>query len=116
MSSDRFDCRSSLVSGDDEWGMHDRAFSTREWRNDHDEDEEESQPKPLVRVAQHADPMARARIASLPPMKFEPRTELARRVWELRQRAINAGLPLMTAEEIEAEFSERRGLRDDDSL
>ena len=40
---------------------------------------------------------------------FVPTTEFGRRLLELRRRAIAAGQPLLTREELEREIAERRG-------
>jgi len=39
--------------------------------------------------------------------EFEPRTPLGRKLWALRQQIIASGIPVLTAEEIEAELAER---------
>ena len=43
--------------------------------------------------------------------EFEPRTPLGRKLWALRQQIIASGIPLLTAEEIDAEIAEQRGER-----
>jgi hypothetical protein len=40
--------------------------------------------------------------------EFVPRTPLGRKLWALRQQIIASGIPLLTAEEIEAELAEQR--------
>jgi len=40
---------------------------------------------------------------------FEPRTELGRRLWELRKKIVASGEPLLSRDEIEREVAERRG-------
>jgi hypothetical protein len=40
---------------------------------------------------------------------FVPRTELGRRLLELRAKAVRAGMPLLSREELEREIAERRG-------
>lgn len=40
---------------------------------------------------------------------FEPQTELGRELWEIRRRAIAAGMKLLDADELEREIAERRG-------
>ncbi len=40
--------------------------------------------------------------------EFEPRTPLGRKLWALRQQIIASGLPLLSAEEIDAELAEQR--------
>jgi len=45
--------------------------------------------------------------------EFQPRTPLGRKLWALRQQIIESGIPLLTAEEIDAELAEQRGDRGD---
>jgi hypothetical protein len=40
---------------------------------------------------------------------YVPRTELGRRLLELRAKAVRAGMPLLSWEELEREVAERRG-------
>ena len=40
---------------------------------------------------------------------FVPQTPLAKKLWEIRQRAIAAGLRLLNEDEIELELATRRG-------
>jgi hypothetical protein len=47
---------------------------------------------------------------------FRPRTELGRRLWELRIKGMAAGERLMGKEEIEQEIRERRGERDNKGI
>ena len=42
------------------------------------------------------------------PTADVPKTPLGKRLWELRQQAIAAGMKLLTAEEIEQEIAEQR--------
>jgi hypothetical protein len=44
-----------------------------------------------------------------PEAKFIPQTPLSKKLWEIRQRAIAAGLQLLNEEEIEQELAARRG-------
>lgn len=46
---------------------------------------------------------------SSPEEYFEPRTELGRRLWELRKKIVASGEPLLDHDEIEREIAERRG-------
>ena len=46
------------------------------------------------------------------PADFFPRTTLARRLWELRQKIVASGEPLLSWDEIERELQERRGEQD----
>jgi hypothetical protein len=41
--------------------------------------------------------------------EFVPRTELGRRLWELRKKIVASGEPLLSRDEIEREVAERRG-------
>jgi hypothetical protein len=44
-----------------------------------------------------------------PREEFEPRTELGRRLWELRKRIVSSGEPLLDWDDLEREVAERRG-------
>ena len=44
-----------------------------------------------------------------PEAKFIPQTPLSKKLWEIRHRAIAAGLQLLNEEEIEQELAARRG-------
>jgi hypothetical protein len=44
-----------------------------------------------------------------PEAKFIPQTPLSKKLWEIRQRAIAAGLQLLNEDEIEQEIASRRG-------
>ena len=44
-----------------------------------------------------------------PEAKFIPQTPLSKKLWEIRQRAISAGLQLLNEDEIEQELAARRG-------
>jgi hypothetical protein len=41
--------------------------------------------------------------------EYVPQTPLAKKLWEIRQRAISSGLKLLNEAEIEQELAERRG-------
>lgn len=41
--------------------------------------------------------------------KYIPQTPLAKKLWDIRQRAIASGLPLLSEAEIAQELAERRG-------
>jgi len=45
---------------------------------------------------------------------YQPRTDLGKRLWEIRQRIVASGVPLLGWDEIERELAERRGDRGDD--
>jgi len=47
------------------------------------------------------------------PLDLKPRTELGRRLMEIRQSAIDSGEPLLDWEDLEREIAERRGERRD---
>jgi hypothetical protein len=40
---------------------------------------------------------------------FKPKTELGKRLWAIRQRAIASGVKLLNSEELEKEIQSRRG-------
>jgi hypothetical protein len=42
-----------------------------------------------------------------------PRSALGRRLREIRERIVASGIPLLNAEELEAEIAERRGSREE---
>lgn len=44
-----------------------------------------------------------------PEAKYVPQTPLAKKLWNIRQRAIASGLQLLNEAEIEQELAERRG-------
>lgn len=41
---------------------------------------------------------------------FSPKTELTKKLWEIRQRIVNSGVTLLTWDDIDLELQERRGL------
>ncbi len=47
--------------------------------------------------------------SSIKETEYQPRTELGRELWELRQKIVAAGESLLDAEEIEREVARRRG-------
>jgi hypothetical protein len=47
--------------------------------------------------------------ASKEPVSFKPKTPLGRKLWELRQKIVASGEPLLDWEELEKEVAERRG-------
>lgn len=87
---------------DDDWLEHDRHLPTTDWLAPRS-----PAPEP--------DPVISIRIVGVggvfesPP--FEPRTALGQKLWALRKKAVEDGLRLMTADEIEEELKERRGHR-----
>ncbi|MUG99958.1 hypothetical protein F7734_49860 [Scytonema sp. UIC 10036] len=47
--------------------------------------------------------------ATAPQSEYIPQTPLAKKLWEIRTRAIASGLQLLNEAEIEQELAERRG-------
>ncbi|KYC42976.1 hypothetical protein WA1_12780 [Scytonema hofmannii PCC 7110] len=47
--------------------------------------------------------------ATAPKSEYTPQTPLAKKLWEIRTRAIASGLTLLNEAEIEQELAERRG-------
>jgi len=41
-------------------------------------------------------------------VEFEPKTDLAKRIWELRNKALSDGLPLLTPKQIAEKIARRR--------
>jgi hypothetical protein len=57
-----------------------------------------------------ATPRKQPSILSHPPKEeFHPRTPLGRELWEIRQRVLESGEPLLDWEDLERELAERRG-------
>jgi hypothetical protein len=57
-----------------------------------------------------ATPRKQPSILSDPPEEeFHPRTPLGRELWEIRQRVLESGKPLLDWEDLEREIAERRG-------
>ncbi len=44
-----------------------------------------------------------------PQPEFVPQTELGKKLWEIRQRIVASGVPLLSDEELEQEIALRRG-------
>ncbi|MGV0102713.1 Addiction module component [Nostoc sp. DSM 114160] len=44
-----------------------------------------------------------------PELEFVPQTPLGKKLWEIRQRIVASGVPLLSDEELEQELAERRG-------
>jgi len=63
--------------------------------------------KPPVEPPRPAD--LRSDGATVPPAA--PRTELGRRLWDIRRRIVTSGVPLLDWDQIEAEVAARRGER-----
>ncbi len=53
-------------------------------------------------------PLSRRRPSTVEPA-YQPRTDLGRELWELRQKIVAAGEPLLDADEIDREVARRRG-------
>lgn len=49
------------------------------------------------------------RLPDVPESDFQPRTPLGRRLWEIRNRILASGEPLLDWDDIEREVAERRG-------
>lgn len=43
--------------------------------------------------------------------EFQPKTTLGRKLWEIRQKIVTSGVPLLGWEELNAEITERRNER-----
>jgi hypothetical protein len=50
-------------------------------------------------------------VSNPPEEEFHPRTPLGRELWEIRQRVLDSGEPLLDWEELEQEIAERKGER-----
>jgi len=46
-----------------------------------------------------------------PVVVYTPKTELAKRLWEIRKRIVASGTPLLDWEDVAREVAERRGER-----
>lgn len=44
-----------------------------------------------------------------PQLEFVPQTPLGKKLWEIRQRIVASGVPLLSDEELEQELALRRG-------
>ncbi|GAA6618400.1 hypothetical protein [Scytonema sp. NUACC26] len=44
-----------------------------------------------------------------PQPEFVPQTDLGKKLWEIRQRIVASGVPLLSDEELEQKLAERRG-------
>jgi len=42
-------------------------------------------------------------------LEYHPRTELGQRLWNIRQRIVSSGIPLLDWDDIEREVADRRG-------
>lgn len=58
-----------------------------------------------------ADTQVQQESASIEKINFQPKTELGKKLWELRQKAIAAQPTLKNWEEVEEEIAQRRGER-----
>lgn len=43
------------------------------------------------------------------PSEFVPQTPMGKKLWEIRQKIVESGVPLLSEEELEQELAERRG-------
>lgn len=64
---------------------------------------------PVETVSIHERGAAKASPATRDVASYVPRTELGRKLWEIRKRIVAAGRATMTWEDIEREVSERWG-------
>ena len=64
---------------------------------------------PLETISIHERGAAKASAATRDVAPYVPRTELGRKLWEIRKRIVAAGKATMTWEDIEREVAERRG-------
>ena len=62
--------------------------------------------KPSSTIASVSTSLRRSPVAEA---TFQPKTELGRELWDLRQKIRASGEPLLDAEEIDREVSRRRG-------
>ncbi len=62
--------------------------------------------KPATRVIT-ASPVDRRSVAE--DLSYHPRTELGKTLWDLRQKIVASGEPLLDADEIDSEVGRRRG-------
>lgn len=62
-------------------------------------------------VKKEADLHIKQESASPKTINFQPKTELGKKLWELRQKVIAVQPPLETWEELEEEIAQRRGER-----
>jgi hypothetical protein len=68
-------------------------------------------PRKRVGTGASPDSVERAVGARAGSSSATPRTELGRRLWEIRKRIVAAGEPLLGWDEIDREVAERRGDR-----
>ncbi|MEB3355889.1 MAG: hypothetical protein VKK04_04130 [Synechococcales bacterium] len=68
----------------------------------------------LLQCWRELSPEAQERVLQLaqslkPEPEFMPQTPLGKKLWEIRQRIVKSGVPLLSDEELEQEIAERRG-------
>ncbi|MUG97296.1 hypothetical protein F7734_35195 [Scytonema sp. UIC 10036] len=73
-----------------------------------------SKEEQLLEYWRELSPEAQDRVLQLaqtlkPQPEFVPQTPLGKKLWEIRQRIIASGVPLLSDEELEQELAERRG-------
>lgn len=66
-------------------------------------------PKKQQQVLEFVDSLQFEPNETKPEAEYIPQTPLAKKLWEIRQRAIASGLQLLNEAEIEQELAERRG-------
>lgn len=91
------------------------AQATRDWIPNEGIDALLSEIKDMLELHVGAHPHARIGVhavrAKEKSVTFVPRTDLARRLWELRQKIVASGRPLLAWADLETELSDRRGER-----
>ncbi|MEC4816307.1 MAG: hypothetical protein SAK29_24025 [Scytonema sp. PMC 1069.18] len=66
-------------------------------------------PKKQQQVLEFVELLKSESETTSPESDFVPQTPLGKKLWEIRQRAIAAGLQLLNEDEIEFELAARRG-------
>lgn len=73
-----------------------------------------SKEEQLLEYWRELAPLAQDQVLQLaqslkPKPEFVPQTPLGKKLWEIRQRIVASGVPLLNEEELEQELAERRG-------
>lgn len=66
-------------------------------------------PEKQQQVLEFVDSLQSASNETEPESEYIPQTPLAKKLWEIRRRALASGLQLLNEAEIEQELAERRG-------
>jgi hypothetical protein len=66
-------------------------------------------PEKQQKVLQFVETLKSKSETTAPQSNFIPQTPLSKKLWEIRQRAIAAGLQLLNEDEIEEQLAARRG-------